>query len=205
MSGTDHIRNSDRLAEFARMAAVVDSVMASKATATIAEVVAVHGGGTGPVGTVDVQFLVNQVDGKGVSVPHGKAYGLPYLRYQGGSSAVIIDPQPGDIGTVVFASRDISSVVANRGQANPGSMRQMDMSDGMFMPGILNAAPTQYLQFTGDAANLVALSTINLNAPQVSVPGNLIVGDGVTGTFIDQSGATMTFVCGILVNGTNLA
>ena len=114
MSDSNFVRAPDANDQFSRMQAVIDSHMAGKATATLARVVAAHGGGVGPVGTVDVQPLVNQVDNAGTPTPHGVLYGLPYLRYQGGMSALIIDPMPGDIGCVVFASRSPVSVTRTR-------------------------------------------------------------------------------------------
>lgn len=185
------------------MQAVLNSYMAKKATATIAQVVAVYGGGVGPVGTVDVQFLVNQVDRSGVATPHGVAKGLPYLRYQGGSNAVICDPAVGDIGTVVFASRDISSVKKNKKQSNPGSFRKFSMSDGMYLPGILNGTPQTYLQLGTGQANLVAPVQIKLDAPEVVVTGNLTVANGVTTMIQDISGKLVMLIGGVGYSSNN--
>lgn len=48
------------------------------------KVVAVNGGGVGAPPTVDVQPMVNQIDGQGNQTPHGIIYGLPATRSQGG-------------------------------------------------------------------------------------------------------------------------
>ena len=80
-------------------------------TATLVKVVSVtNAGGLSPVGFVDVQPLVNQLDGAGNAVPHGVLHRLPYFRLQGGADAVILDPKVGDIGMAAFANRDISLV-----------------------------------------------------------------------------------------------
>ena len=82
---------------------------------TLVQVVAVtNDGGVEPVGFVDVHPMVAQVDGKGQPTPHGVIYGLPYIRVQGGSNAVILDPQVGDIGLAVFCAQDISKVKATK-------------------------------------------------------------------------------------------
>lgn len=141
-----------------------------------------NNGGLTPAGTVDVQPLVNQVDGAGKSVPHGVIYGLPYSRMHGGSNAVIMDPHVGDKGIVVFASRDISSVQANKGQANPGSHRRNDMADGMYVGGLLNGTPSQYVQFTGDGLNLVSPVKVTITAPDIVLAGNV----AATGTFTNN-------------------
>lgn len=139
------------------------------ATSTLVQILScTNSGGLSPVGFVDVQPLVNQVDGNGVPVPHGVIHNLPYFRLQGGQNAVIIDPQPGDIGMAAFASRDISSVKANRAQANPGSARRFDMADGMYFGGLLNGAPTQYVQFSAAGITITSPTAITLNAPTIT-------------------------------------
>lgn len=115
-------------------------------------------GDLSPVGFVDVTPLVNQIDGANPPnpTPHVTIYGLPYLRMQGGTSAIIIDPKPGDIGVALFASRDISKVKATKSQSNPGSFRSYDFADGMYLGGMLNGTPTQYLRFGAEGITIVA-------------------------------------------------
>lgn len=128
-----------------------------------------NNGGVGPFGFVDVLPLVNQIDGQGRATPHETIYGIPYFRMQGGTNAVIMDPQIGDIGICVFASRDISKVKATQDQANPGTFRSYSFSDGMYIGGILNGIPTQYVQFSTDGINLVSPVAINLVAPNINI------------------------------------
>lgn len=159
------------------------SQMIGKAwTATLVQVQAVsNAGGVAAVGTVDVLPMVAQIDGQGQATPHGIIYGLPYFRLQGGANAVILDPQIGDIGIAVFASRDISSVKANKAPANPGSRRRNDPADGLYIGGVLNGVPTQYIQFATGGLTIVSTGTITITAPTVNVAGVLQVG-GVTVT-----------------------
>src|SRR5580692_8143288 len=65
--------------------------------------------GTALSGVVQVQPLINQVDGQGNSVPHGNLFQIPYLRIQGGTNAFIMDPAVDDIGLMAVCDRDISS------------------------------------------------------------------------------------------------
>ena len=155
---------------------VVKQALANVQTATIVKVIACsNDGGLSPVGTVDVQILANQVSigsgGQMVGTPHLTMYGLPYLRVQGGANAIIIDPQPGDIGIAVFASRDITNVKSTKAQANPGSFRTHDFSDGMYIGGLLNGTPTQYIQFseTGIAITSPANLRISVGASSVEI------------------------------------
>jgi hypothetical protein len=113
---------------------------------------------------VDVLPLVNQIDGGNGAMPHGVVHNIPYFRLQGGANAIILDPQVGDIGICVFADRDISAVKTAKGVANPGSKRRFDMADGLYIGGVLNGAPTQYLQFSGSGINVVSPNTVAINA-----------------------------------------
>lgn len=128
-----------------------------------------NNGGVAPVGFVTLQPLVNQLDGYGNAVPHGTLHNVPYFRLQGGANAIIIDPQVGDIGWAGFADRDISSVVANKGQANPGSKRMFSMADAVYFGGMLNGTPTQYVAFSASGINVVSPTKVTVQAPNVEM------------------------------------
>ena len=153
---------------------VVEQALANVQTATIVKVIACsNDGGLSQVGTVDVQILANQVSisagGQMVGTPHLTMYGLPYLRVQGGANAIIIDPQPGDIGIAVFASRDITNVKSTKAQANPGSFRTHDFSDGMYIGGLLNGVPTQYIKFSDTGIEIVSPNNLRMTVGSASV------------------------------------
>lgn len=166
------IQPSTQWGVYNNLAFIIQQAIAKVQTALPVQVNAcTNDGGVSPVGTVDVTILVNQINSQGLSTPHLQMYGLPYSRIQGGANAVIIDPQPGDIGLAVFASRDISNVISTRAQANPGSYRTHDFSDGLYIGGFLNAAPTQYVQFTSSGISLISPGTITLEAPNIVING----------------------------------
>lgn len=143
---------------------IARSVLNGTATATLVIVKAVtNDGGVEPVGLLDVQPMVAQLDGKGQATPHGTIHNVPYFRLQGGTNAVIIDPKVGDIGIAVFASRDISSVKTNKAAANPGSRRKFDYADALYIGGVLNGTPEQYIRFTSDGdIELKPASTVTI-------------------------------------------
>jgi hypothetical protein len=178
---------------------VVEQALANVQTASVVKVVACsNSGGISPVGTVDVQILANQVSigagGQMVGTPHVTMYTLPYLRIQGGSNAVIIDPQPGDVGIAVFASRDITNVKSTKAQANPGSFRMHDFADGMYLGGLLNGVPTQYVQFGSGGVTIVSPDTITLQAPNIVLQGA-----------VAQSGGNVTIAEDLTVSGDVVA
>jgi hypothetical protein len=174
---------------------VIQQALSKVQTATIVKVIACsNDGGVSPVGTVDVQILVNQISGQKVATPHVTMYGLPYLRIQGGSNAVIIDPQPGDIGIAVFASRDLTNVKSTKAQANPGSFRMHDFADGMYLGGLLNGVPSQYVQFGSGGVSIVSPDTITLQAPNIVLQGA-----------VAQSGGNVTMAEDLTVGGDVVA
>lgn len=171
MSGNGYAgqqRPSDTSSEFNANRALVAAMLARVSTSTLVQVTAcTNAGDLSPVGFVDVLPLVNQLDGAYRAVPHGIVHRLPYFRLQGGSNAVVIDPQPGDIGIAVFADRDISSVSASKAQANPGSGRRFDMADGLYIGGVLNGAPVQCVQFNSTGITITSPTQITLSAPAI--------------------------------------
>lgn len=137
-------------------------------TATIVKIVACSNtGGLSPVGYVDILPMVNQLDSAGNPVEHVTIFNVPYFRIQGGANAVIIDPEPGDIGIALFASRDIGKVKNTRVQGNPGSARKYNFADAIYMGGILNGAPTQYVQFNSAGIKMRSPTKITLDAPDI--------------------------------------
>ena len=84
-----------------------------------------------------------------------------------------MDPVAGDIGMACFASRDISKVKATKGRANPGSKRAYNFSDAMYIGGMLNGTPTQYVQFNADGITLASPVAVNLVAPVVEIRAGL--------------------------------
>lgn len=151
---------------------VIQQMLNRIATVTLVKVLKVtNNGGISPVGTVDVQPLVNQMTADGQPVPHGTLFNIPYFRLQGGGNAIILDPQVGDIGMCGFCSRDISAVKTAKAVANPGSKRQFDYADGLYFGGFLNGAPTQYIAYSEDGIKIVSPVKVLIQAPEIELDG----------------------------------
>lgn len=180
---------------------IVRLTLGQAATATLVQVVEVTppADPVGDVGNVDVKPMVAQIDGAGNATPHGIIYGVPYFRLQGGTNAVIMDPKPGDIGLAVFASRDISSVKSTKAPANPGSRRQFDMADALYVGGFLNGTPTQYVRFSDDGIDLVSPTAVTITAPQATIDGPL----HLTGQLTADAGAT--FADDVVADGISVS
>jgi len=177
--------------DFNAQSFMVWSILARVRTMQLVKVVGVtNAGGISPVGFVDLLPLVNQTDGTGNAEPHGTIYHCPYFRLQGGANAVIIDPQVDDIGWAGFADRDISSVIANKGKANPGSKRMFDMADAVYFGGMLNGTPTQYVAFASSGIDIVSPVAIRMAAPTIALQATETIGL-TAGTQITNSAPTV--------------
>ncbi len=177
---------TSRATEFQMLQFLIQQRLRKVQTAILVEAIAVRGGGLGPVGMMDVQVLVDQVDGAGTAVPHVTLYNRPYVRWQGGANAIILDPAVGDIGLMVFGSRDLSSVIASKQHGPPPSGRIFGYADGLWVGGMLGAEPTSYLQWLADGTiKATSPVEIDITAPVIKLTG------GGTVLQIDASGITL--------------
>jgi hypothetical protein len=163
-----YMRPADGAAEFNAVEFVVRNMLSRVSTMTLVKVVSsTNAGEEAPAGFVDILPLVNLIDGKGKAINHTTIYRCPVWRMQGGSSAVIIDPVPGDIGVAIFADRDISSVVKNKDVSNPGSFRRFSMADAVYLGGLLNEVATQFVRMAADGISITSPTKIKLEAPLI--------------------------------------
>lgn len=198
--------------EYATTAFIIRQFLNRVATATLVTVKAcTNSGGLSPYGLVDVIPLVSQINPvDGTTTPHGTVSRLPYFRIQGGANAVIMDPEAGDVGLAIFAMRDISAVKANPAQAvsnanaakgtPPGSLRQLDMADGLYVGGFLNGVPTQYIQFlqAGAGVKIVSPTKVTVQAPEIDLTaGTKVV---VTSPEIDLTASTVVNIQAPTIN-----
>lgn len=190
-SGYGFLFPEDFTADQRATAFIFWQLLARVDTIKLAQVSAFHpGSGTPPTaGTVDVQLLVNMIDGATPpnATKRGIVYGLPCWRPRFGPWEIIGDPAVGDVGVVLCCDRDISSVVANKAQANPGSQRRFSVSDGLFLSfgSALNAAATATMWLKSDG-------TLNLT----DAKGNSIVSAVGGMTLSDDNGNQIQMAAG---------
>ena len=183
------LKPTDGASDFNALNAAIRRILSMGGAPALVEVKAVSGTGLNPVGFVDIVPLVHQQDGVGRTIPHGTIHGTPFARLQGGKRAFICDPVVGDIGLAIICGRDISSVKANRKASAPGSFRQCDMADAVYLGGYLNAAPEEYCgwvngdfhvktagKFIVDAAECDINCKVNVTGP-VAASGDVTAGN----------------------------
>lgn len=197
-------RPADTATEYSTIQFIVQSILSRIATATPVRVVSCsNSGGLAAWGTVTVQPVISQLSGNNVAVQHGNLFKLPYVRWQGGLNAVILDPEPGDLGVAVFCSRDISSL---KQQDNidstsagtvlgvpPASGRQYSMADGIYIGACLNKVPTQFVQMSSEGMRLVSTVKITLQAPDIEIISTGTINIQASDTIdIDSPGNTIS-------------
>lgn len=173
----DHERSQDY---------IIRQIVGAVHTATLVKVLSVRPV-SDRVGFVDVQPLVDDVSTAGVVIAQSPAHNLPYVRYQAGSSAIILDPVVGDIGIAIFAESDITAVKTTLKEGPAATARQHSSGDGLYIGGVLNAAPTQYVRFNAGAAGIDIVSPSGTISLQTS--GNVHV-----------TAATCIFDCNVVFN-----
>ena len=150
--GSSH--NSERLH--------INAVQDERRHVVIVRVLKTYGGGVGAAPTVDVQPLINQVDGLGNPTNHAPIYGLPVSRVHSGNGAIISDPVAGDDYILSIPDRDISKYLASGQQASPDSKRRSSLSDGILHHAVRSPTPTQYVYFKPAGGFVVADSAGNI-------------------------------------------
>lgn len=144
---------------------IIRAILSEIHTAELVEVLAVQPTND-RVGFVTVQPLILDVDTNQVVVSQSPAYNVPYLRVQGGVSAIILDPAVGDRGLAVYAQADITNIKTTLAPGPAATGRTFSSADGLYLGGFLNGAPTQYVKFLPAAGgiDIVSPSDIDLTA-----------------------------------------
>ena len=184
---------SDNASEVGRLQFIITSALSGLRTAMPVKVISVtNAGGVSPIGTVSVQPMVSAIDGAGQIWGHGIIYNVPYMRIQGGTNGIILDPVVGDIGIATVCDRDISTVKNAKKVSAPGSTRKNDMSDMVYLMTIIGSAPTQYVQFNSSGITITSPVNVTVNAPTAIVNSSTSVTMNtpilkVSGDIIDNS------------------
>lgn len=190
---------------------VIKQMINKIGTNTVVQIVSVtNAGGVAAVGFCDVLPLVGQTDGSGNVTPHGVVHNLPYVRLQGGTNAIIMDPQVGDIGVAFFCMSDISAVKKSKAASPPGSGRRNSFADGIYLGGILNGIPVQYIRFISTGIEVISPTQITLTAPIVTINAMTSINletpiINTDGNFASTSGGASTFTGDLHVTGDVLA
>lgn len=155
----------------------------------------------GAAGYVSATPLVQQRGADGNALMPVSLPQLPFFRLQCGTAAVVIDPQPGDIGLAICSQQDSSNVQAGTsGPVQAGSFRCFDLSDSFYVGGFLNQAPTTYIHLDPEKGEITIKSPtkITLESQTIELKGALQMGN----TAGSGSGDTINLTGNIQATGS---
>ena len=164
--------------EYNALQFVIDQALSKISTAIPCRVQAVNGL------YVDAVPLVSNVNGYGEAVTPTTLFHLPVFQYHAGVGAIILDPVPGDLGLAVFAQADSSNVTeGTTTPQQPGSFRKHSLSDGFYIGGFHNAAPTVYIEIKQDGeVVIVAPNKLTVTSPSATFSGNVTMAGNLSVT-----------------------
>lgn len=142
----------------------------------LVSVIAVHDDGK----LVDIKQIVHGFTGTGEKIEKGTVFGVPVWRLQRGSSAVKMKPVVGDIGLALCCDRDITSVKNTMQPGLPGSNRTHSPGDAIYLGGVLNQEPSQYIDFADGEITIVSPAKVHVQAPISSFIGDIEVSGKIT-------------------------
>lgn len=157
------------------MAYAFDMLMSGYFFIEIVKVLEIRG--EAPSLVVDVLPLVARKDKTGAMVAASTIYDVPVWRLQRGTSAIVMNPVPGDIGMISICDRDTTLVKANLKESAAGSNRRHNKSDAVYLGGLLNGEPNQVIEFADGAINIRTPNPVNINcsSANITAPGGVTV------------------------------
>ena len=164
--------NSPILCEYDKVISQFNSLITNVNTAIPCKVVAIEKQeqrGVNIVGFVDIQLMIEQTNGQKKGNETAIVCNVPYIRIQGGTNAVIIDPEINDLGVAIFASRDITNFKEARRQTPPATWRKFSISDAIYIGGIRNQKPVQYIHFRNDGIEIYSPKRVHITTPTVLI------------------------------------
>ena len=164
--------NTPILCEYDKVISQFNSLITNVNTAIPCKVVAIEKQeqrGVNIVGFVDIQLMIEQTNGQKKGNETAIICNVPYIRIQGGTNAVIIDPEINDLGVAIFSSRDITNFKEARRQTPPATWRKFSISDAIYIGGIRNQKPVQYIHFRNDGIEIYSPKRVHITTPTVLI------------------------------------
>jgi len=80
-----------------------------------------------------------------------------------------MDPVPGDIGLIAVCDTDTSVSRQARKESVPGSKRNHSLSDAIYLGGVLNQAPTQFIEFADNVLRIITPNPLKVECANAEV------------------------------------
>lgn len=128
-------------------------------TGFLAKIESCSSSGEGGTKTVIATPLIAQTDAEGNALATPSYQELPHYRFQAGIAAVIMDPEPNDIGVFLCMKADVSNINSTTtATSRPASFRKFNPADAIMVATIHTKDPKVWVHLKQD-------KTIVLHAP----------------------------------------
>lgn len=153
---------------------ILDGYLSEKYFLELVQVIALN-----EDGTIDVLPLVIPVSfTEDAPVDNTPIYNIPVFQLQRANSAIIMMPVVGDIGLIAVCDKDITLVKENKSSAVAQTMRMHSRMDAIYIGGVLNKTPSQFIKFEDNALTITTPSDINISATTLNIKAKTnITGD----------------------------
>ena len=198
--------NTPILCEYDKVISQFNSLITNVNTAMPCKVVAIEKQeqrGVNIVGFVDIQLMIEQTNGQKKGNETAIICNVPYIRIQGGTNAVIIDPEINDLGVAIFASRDITNFKEARRQTPPATWRKFSISDAIYIGGIRNQKPVQYIHFRNDGIEVYSPKRVHITTPTVLIDSDNTTINTSENTTINANNTTINTSAKTTINANS--
>ena len=119
---------------------------------------------------VTVKPLITQIDADNNKIELPEIFEIPYFRYSAGRTAVKLDPVAGDIGIMIAFKSDSNNIkIGDNNQILPATFLNYPMYSGIYIGGMLNNEPENYIEIKDDSITINANKSVVINCQNAEV------------------------------------
>lgn len=119
---------------------------------------------------VTVKPLIAQIDADNNKIELPEIFEIPYFRYSAGRTAVKLDPVAGDIGVLIIFKSDSNNIkTGDNSQILPNTFLNYPLYSGIYIGGMLNNDPENYIEIKDDSITINANKKIVINCQTAEI------------------------------------
>ncbi len=119
---------------------------------------------------VTVKPLIAQIDADNNKIELSEIFEIPYFRYSAGRTAVKLDPVAGDIGVLIIFKSDSNNIkTGDNSQILPNTFLNYPLYSGIYIGGMLNNDPENYIEIKDDSITINANKKIVINCQTAEI------------------------------------
>ncbi len=119
---------------------------------------------------VTVKPLIAQIDADNNKIELPEIFEIPYFRYSAGRTAVKLNPVAGDIGVLIIFKSDSNNIkTGDNSQILPNTFLNYPLYSGIYIGGMLNNDPENYIEIKDDSITINANKKIVINCQTAEI------------------------------------